>query len=103
MINNSITKSSISSSPAVIREGATASKSPQRSVEFKSVDTFEGTSSRSPYTPATNAWMDTVENPSRPISERLTNLFLTPVILPVMAIIDVLTMPFTAIGLLFKK
>ena len=103
MINNSITKSSISSSPAVIAEGATASTTPKRSVEFKSVDTFEGASSRSAYTPATNAWMDTVENPSRPVSERLTNLLLTPVVLPIVATIDVLTMPFTAIGLLFKK
>jgi len=70
---------------------------------FEAVDTFERTSPRSPYTPSTNAWMDTVENPNSPLAERLTNLFLTPVMLPMMVVIDVVLMPLTVIGHFFSK
>ena len=70
---------------------------------FSNVDTLEGASPRSPLTPATNAWMDSVENPNLPISERLTNLAVTPIMLPLVVVLDTILLPFTAIANLFKK
>ena len=70
---------------------------------YSAVDTFEGRSARSPLTPATNAWMDGVEDTGLPLADRLTRLLATPIILPVVVVLDTILLPFTAISNLFKS
>ncbi|MED5464965.1 MAG: hypothetical protein VX699_09950 [Myxococcota bacterium] len=85
--------------PATSTPASAAAASSASSTGFNTVDTFEtsGSWSRSD-TPITAGWIDKIESPSTPVAEKLTNLLLLPVVLPITVTLDVVLYPVVKLG-----
>lgn len=85
--------------PATSTPASAAAASSASSAGFSTVDTFETSAGwSSADTPITTAWMAKIESPSTPIAEKVTNLLLLPIVLPITVTLDVVLYPVVKLG-----